>query len=319
MAKFDIKNIDIRSSKELVASAEKQHGFFETIEHQKIDVVEIPLSQIDSFPGHPFKVVNDKAMQELVQSIRDNGLIMSAIVRKKEDGRYELISGHRRKMACVLAGLEKMAVTVKELDKDAATITMVDSNMQRESILPSEKAFAYKMKLEAMKHQGERTDLTSVQVGQKLESIVSRDKIAENSADSSVQIFRYIRLTYLVPSLLELIDQKRIAFGPAVEISYLTNAEQLAVLSAFESEEATPSLSQAQRLKKLSQEGKLDEDKTFEILTEEKANQKEQIKFKVDSLKKYFPKDYLPKQMEDVMIKLLSDWQRKREQNRDAR
>lgn len=316
MAKFDIKNIDIRSSEELVVSAEKQHGFFETIEHQKIDVVEIPLSQIDSFPGHPFKVVNDEAMQELVQSIRDNGLIMPAIVRKKKDGRYELISGHRRKMACELAGLEKMAVTVKELDKNAATITMVDSNMQRESILPSEKAFAYKMKLDALKHQGERTDLTSSQLETKLRS---DEIIADTSSDSRMQIQRYIRLTHLVPSLLELVDQKRIAFGPAVEISYLTNAEQLAVLSAFESEETTPSLSQAQRLKKLSQEGKLDEDKTFEILTEEKANQKEQIKFKVDSLKKYFPKDYSPKQMEDVMIKLLSDWQRKREQNRDAR
>ena len=316
MAKFDIKNIDIRSSEELVASAEKQHGFFETIEHQKIDVVEIPLSQIDSFPGHPFKVVNDEAMQELVQSIRDNGLIMPAIVRKKKDGRYELISGHRRKMACELAGLEKMAVTVKELDKNAATITMVDSNMQRESILPSEKAFAYKMKLEALNKQGKRTDLTFSQVGKKLNSY---EDVAENSPDSRNQIHRYIRLTHLVPSLLKLVDQKRIAFGPAVEISYLTNAEQLAVLSAFESEETTPSLSQAQRLKKLSQEGALDEDKTFEILTEEKANQKEQIKFKVDLLKKYFPKDYSPKQMEEVMIKLLSDWQRKREQNRDAR
>lgn len=209
-----------------------------------------------------------------------------------------------------------MAVTVKELDKNAATITMVDSNMQRESILPSEKAFAYKMKLDALKHQGERTDLTSSQLETKLRS---DEIIADTSSDSRTQIQRYIRLTHLVPSLLELVDQKRIAFGPAVEISYLTNAEQLAVLSAFESEETTPSLLQAQRLKKLSQEGKLDEDKTFEILTEEKANQKEQIKFKVDSLKKYFPKDYSPKQMEDVMIKLLSDWQRKREQNRDAR
>ncbi len=282
----------------------------------KPDIMEVPLSEIDSFPAHPFKVVNDEAMQELVQSVKDNGLIMPAIVREKDDGRFELISGHRRKMACELAGLEKMAVTVKELDKDAATITMVDSNMQRESILPSERAFAYKMKLEAMGRQGQRTDLTSCQLGTKLRSDT---EMAEASDDSARQIQRYIRLTYLVPSMLELVDQKRIAFSPAVELSYLTNTEQLAVLSAFESEEATPSLSQAQRMKLLSKQERLTGDEIFKILLEDKPNQKEKVSFKTENLRSFFPKDYTAKQMEDAILKVLQDWKRTKDRNRDAR
>ncbi len=281
----------------------------------KPDIIEVSLSKIDSFPNHPFKVVNDEAMAELVESIKDNGLIIPAIVRKKDDARYELVSGHRHKMACELAGLTSMSVTVRELDKETATITMVDSNMQRESILPSEKAFAYKMKLEAIKRQPGRPKNNSAQVGQNF----SIEIIAEKSNESKTQVQRYIRLAELLPKLLDMVDNKQIAFGPAVELSYLTEKEQADLLYTIESEDATPSLSQAQRLKKLSQEGQLDTDKIFTIMTEEKANQKEQIRLKKDTLEKFFPKSYTAQQMEEVILKLLSDWQRKRNQNKDAR
>lgn len=300
MAKFDI---NIKSSEEIAESGNKPHGFFDTIAHQKLDSVEIPLSQIDSFPGHPFKVINDDSMQELVHSIKENGLIMPAIVRKKDDGRYELISGHRRKMACELAGLVKMAVAIKELDKDAAIITMVDSNMQRESILPSEKAFAYKMKLEALKHQGK----TSAQLGQKF----SVEIVADQANESRMQVQRYIRLTNLIPELLQMVDENKIAFSPAVELSYLAEQEQYDLLQTIESEDCTPSLSQAQRIKQLSQQGSLTVDKIFEIMTEEKANQKEKVSFKVDDLRSYFPDYYTAKQMQEKIMQLLSVWKEK--------
>ncbi|OJU17692.1 MAG: chromosome partitioning protein ParB [Clostridiales bacterium 43-6] len=271
--------------------------------HQKLDAIEIPLSQIDSFPEHPFKVINDDSMQELVHSIKENGLIMPAIVRKKDDGRYELISGHRRKMACELAGLIKMEVAIKELDKDAAIITMVDSNMQRESILPSEKAFAYKMKLEALKHQGK----TSAQLGQKF----SVEIVADQANESRMQVQRYIRLTNLIPELLQMVDENKIAFSPAVELSYLAEQEQYDLLQTIESEDCTPSLSQAQRMKQLSQQGSLSVDKIFEIMTEEKANQKEKVSFKIDDLRLYFPDYYTAKQMQEKIMQLLSVWKEK--------
>ena len=281
----------------------------------KSDIIEVSLSEIDSFQNHPFKVINDEAMAELAQSIKDNGLITPAIVRKKDDGRYELISGHRRKMACELAGLSTMSVTVRELDKDASIVTMVDSNMQRENILPSEKAFSYKMKLEAIKRQPGRPKNNSRQVVGNYESA---DLIGSNN-ESGRQVQRYIRLTELIPPLLEMVDNKKIAFGPACEISYLNKKEQKDLLFIIESEEATPSLSQAQRLKDLSQEGMLDKDKLFAIMKEGKANQQEQIRFKKDTIEKFFPESYTSQQIEETILTLLEQWQRNRERNREAR
>lgn len=280
----------------------------------KTDSMEVPLTQIDSFPDHPFKVLNDDAMTELVQSIKERGLITPAIVRKKDDGRYELISGHRRKMACELAGLNSMAVIVKDLDKETATITMVDSNMQRESILPSEKAYAYKMRLEAMNRQGERSDLTSRPLGEKLLSVDQLGKVAN---ESSRQIHRYIRLTELLPELLQMVDDRTFGFQPAVEISYLKKEEQNALLETIGSEERTPSLSQAQRMKQLSADGRLNIDVIFSIMTEEKPNQKEKLTLKDERFNKYFPNSYTIQQKEDLLARLLENWwQRQRGQDR---
>ena len=272
--------------------------------------IEVPLSEIDSFPNHPFKVVNDEAMLELVKSIYENGLITPAIVRKKEDGRYELISGHRRKMACELAGLPSMAVIVRDLDKEAATITMVDSNMQREQILPSEKAFAYKMKLDALNTQGKRTDLTSAPTVQKL----SRDIIAQQNGISGMQVSRFIRLTELISGLLQMVDDKTFGFQPAVEISYLKEQEQSNLLETIESEERTPSLSQAQRMKQLSVDGRLTMDVIFTIMTEEKPNEKQKLTLKDERFDKYFPKSYTIKQKEDLLARLLENWWQKQKQ-----
>lgn len=273
--------------------------------------IEVPLSEIDSFPNHPFKVVNDEAMLELVKSIQENGLITPAIVRKKEDGRYELISGHRRKMACELAGLPSMAVIVRDLDKEAATITMVDSNMQREQILPSEKAFAYKMKLEAMKSQGKRTDLTFGPLDQKLNSL---EKISKENGESIKQVQRYVRLTELNPNLLQMVDDKIFGFQPAVEISYLKEQEQSNLLETIESEERTPSLSQAQRMKQLSADGRLSMDVIFTIMTEEKPNEKQKLTLKDERFDKYFPKSYTIKQKEELLARLLENWWLKQKQ-----
>jgi ParB family chromosome partitioning protein len=283
------------------------------------DSVKIPLTEIDNFPDHPFKVVNDEAMQELVKSIRENGMIMPAIVRKKEDGRYELISGHRRKMACELAGISSMAVIERNLDKETATITMVDSNMQRESILPSEKAFAYKMRLEAMNRQGERTDLTCVPSEHKLENQKSREILAVKMGESSAQIRRYIRLTELIPELLEMVDNKTFGFQPAVEISNLTKEQQRFLLETIESEERTPSLSQAQRMKQLNADGRLNLDVIFAIMTEVKPNQKEKVSFKTENFRRYFPKEYTTEQMEDTIMHLLEEWQSQKNIDMDAR
>ena len=263
---------------------------------------DIPLELIDDFPDHPFKVRDDEDMIQLVESIKERGVITPATVRQKEDGRYELISGHRRKRACELAGFEALRCEVVDLDRDAATVLMVESNYQRSQILPSEKAFAYKMRLEAMNRQGQRTDLTSPQVATKLRT---DDEIAKQAGISGDTVRRYIRLTTLVLPLLQMVDDGRIAFSPAVELSYLTRDEQAELWDLIGREDATPSLSQALRMKQLSREAKLTPEVLYAILTEEKPNQKEQVRIKTESLRKYFPRNYSAQQMEREIIKLL--------------
>ena len=281
-------------------------------EDQQERVQEIPLSELHPFKGHPFKVLDDEAMQKTVESIAQFGVMTPAIARPRPEGGYELIAGHRRHHASELAGKETMPVIVRDMDDDAATILMVDSNLQRETLLPSERAFAYKMKLEAIKHQGQRTDLTSSQVGMKLQAM---DIVGQEAGDSRNQVHRYIRLTELIPELLDMVDEKKIAFNPAVEISYLKPNEQQDFLEAMDYAQSTPSLSQAQRLKKLSQEGKCSLDAMCAIMSEEKKGELDRVTIKHDVLRKYFPKSYTPKQMEDTIIKLLEQWQRKREKS----
>ena len=284
-------------------------------EAQQERVQEIPLSELHPFKGHPFKVLDDDAMQKTVESITQFGVMTPAIARPRPEGGYELIAGHRRHHASELAGKETMPVIVREMDDDAATILMVDSNLQRETILPSERAFAYKMKLEAMNHQGERVDLTCSQLGKKSAGKKSSELLAEQVGQSKNQIFRYIRLTELIPELLDMVDEKKIAFNPAVELSYLKKEEQKDFLEAMDYAQATPSLSQAQRLKKFSQEGKCSLDAMCAIMSEEKKSELDKVTIKNDVLRKYFPKSYTPKQMEDTIIKLLEQWQKKREKS----
>lgn len=284
-------------------------------EAQQERVQEIPLSELHPFKGHPFKVLDDDAMQKTVESIAQFGVMTPAIARPRPEGGYELIAGHRRHHASELAGKETMPVIVREMDDDAATILMVDSNLQRETILPSERAFAYKMKLEAMNHQGERVDLTCSQLGKKSAGKKSSELLAEQVGQSKNQIFRYIRLTELIPELLDMVDEKKIAFNPAVDLSYLKKEEQKDFLEAMDYAQATPSLSQAQRLKKFSQEGKCSLDAMCAIMSEEKKSELDKVTIKNDVLRKYFPKSYTPKQMEDTIIKLLEQWQKKREKS----
>ena len=274
---------------------------------------DIPLSQIDEFPDHPFKVLMDEDMQQLVESIKRNGIMTPATVRLKEDGRYELVSGHRRKKACELAGLETLKCEVKELTRDEAIIVMVESNLQRSTILPSEKAFAYKMRLEAMKRQGERTDLTSAPMVQKL---TSREKIAEKSGDSHEQVRRFIRLTELVPEILQMVDEMRIAFRPAVEISYLTEEQQYTLLEAMSYNDATPSLAQAIKMKKFMQDGKLTDEVIQSIMEEEKPNQREKPAFRDERITKLIPKS-VPKGKEaDFVVKALEFYNRHLQRNK---
>jgi len=284
------------------------------------EVVNIALAELYPFPEQPFAVRDDESMQETAASIKEYGVLTPAIARPREGGGYEIISGHRRKRACELAGLDQMPVIVKDMDADTAVIMMVDSNLQRENILPSEKAKAYKMKLEAIKRQGARTDLTSRQVVGKLES---SDIVGEITGESGRQIQRYIRLTELEPELQQMVDDKKIGFTPAVELSYLQPEEQKELLNAIDSEQATPSLSQAQRMKKMSQAGELSGDKILEIMQEEKKpeqNRKEEVtpdkasvSFSAEKLRKYFPRSYTPLQMENTIIRLLEAWQKKRQ------
>ena len=274
-------------------------------EAQREKVQEIPLEELHPFAHHPFKVLDDDRMKDTADSIREYGVLVPAIARPHPDGGYELIAGHRRKRGCELAGLKTMPVIVRELDDDASIIIMVDSNIQRENILPSERAFAYQMKLEALKHQGLRSDLTSCQVGTKLRA---DEKLAQSSNESARTVQRFIRLTNLIPALLDMVDSKKIAFNPAVELSYLTAEEQGKLVDTMESEQATPSLSQAQRLKKFSQEGKLTEESMLAIMSEEKKPEIGRVTLGTDTLRKYFPTNWTPKQMEDQILKLLNNW-----------
>jgi ParB family chromosome partitioning protein len=281
---------------------------------------DIPIAEIDEFPDHPFKVLMDEDMEQLVDSIKRSGVMTPATVRLKEDGRYELISGHRRKKACELAGLETLKCEVKELTRDEAIIVMVESNLQRSTILPSEKAFAYKMRLEAMNRQGQRTDLTCSPVGNKLQGVKSSDELAEKVGESKNQIFRYIRLTELVPEILQMVDERRIAFRPAVEISYLTEGQQYTLLEAMEYNDATPSLAQAIKMKKFMQDGKLTGEVISSIMEEEKPNQKEKPAFKDERITKLIPRSIPRGQETDFVVKALEFYnrhlQRQRSQER---
>ena len=282
---------------------------------QEDKITLLPLSELHDFPNHPFKVRDDEAMQETAESIRQYGVLVPAIVRPREDGGYEIIAGHRRRHGSELAGLSAMPCIVRQMDDDTATILMVDSNIQRENILPSERAQAYKMKLEAIKRQGTRHDLTSDQLGQKLSGKTSREVIAENSNDSPTQIQRYIRLTELTPELQQMVDEKKIGMTPAVEISYLKPEEQQMLLTAIDSEQATPSLSQAQRMKKLSRDGKLNDDTMLDIMMEQKKPEGYNVVLSADKLRKYFPRSYTPQKMEETILKLLDAGLRKRQRD----
>ena len=302
--KSSARNIELKSVDDLFATEEIRE------DAQREKVQNIPLGELRPFRNHPFKVKDDAAMQDTVESVREYGVLVPAIARPDPDGGYELIAGHRRHHASELAGKETMPVIIRDLDDDAATIIMVDSNLQREELLPSERAFAYKMKLEAIRHQGKRQELTSSQVGMKLQAL---DIVGQQAGDSRNQVHRFIRLTELIPELLDMVDERKIAFNPAVELSYLKKEEQTLLLEAMDSEQATPSLSQAQRLKKFSQQKMLSLDVMRAVMSEEKKNDLDRVTLKNETLRKYFPKSYTPKQMEDTIIKLLEGWYKKRQ------
>ena len=278
-------------------------------------VQEIPLSELHPFKNHPFRVVDDEAMQRTVESVAQFGVLAPALARPRSEGGYELVAGHRRMRASELAGLETMPVIIRQMDDDTATIAMVDSNLQRETLLPSERAFAYKMKMEAMKHQGERTDLTSGQLGRKSDGKESRELIAEQTGESARQVQRFINLTNLIPELLDMVDRKEIAFNPAVELSFLKKEEQKGFLEAMDYGQSTPSLSQAQRIKKLRQAGMCTQEAMNTIMNEEKKSELDTVTLKNDVLRKYFPRSYTPKQMQDTIIRLLEQWQKKRQRD----
>lgn len=313
MAKSSARDsIKLTSVDELFSTEESR------TDSQREKVLEIPLSEISDFPNHPFKVKADEAMLEMADSVKQYGVLVPALVRPKPDGGYEMVAGHRRKKASELAGKETMPCIVRELDDDEATIIMVDSNLQRESILPSEKAFAYKMKLEAMKRQAGRSSKeNSTQVGQDLRGKYSVEILGEQVGESRNQIQRYIRLTELIPPILEMVDEKRIAFNPAVEISYLAEKEQQDLYNTIQSEDCTPSLAQAQRMKKLSQDGKLSTDVIYSILTEEKPNQKEKFHIQRERIDRFFPKNFTEKQKEDLIVQLLESWYKKRQKEQE--
>ena len=307
--KSSAKKIELASVDDLFSTEEgRQDAKLEKIQ-------EIPLTELHPFKNHPFKVKDDEAMMETADSIKQYGVLVPAIARPDPEGGYELVAGHRRHRASELAEKETMPVIVRDLDDDAATIIMVDSNLQRESLLPSERAFAYKMKLEAVKHQGARTDLTSRQLGEK--SQTSIQKVADQAGESQRQVQRYIRLTELIPELMDMVDEKKIALNPAYELSFLKKEEQVDLLDAMDSEQATPSLSQAQRLKKYSQEGHLTLDMMRVIMGEEKKSDLDRVTFTSDTLRKYFPKSYTPARMQETIIKLLEQWQRKRQRDQE--
>jgi len=281
-------------------------------------VQQIPIGELFPFKNHPFKVLDDESMQRTVESVEQYGVLSPLIARPRPDGDgYEIISGHRRQHAAQLAGLETLPVIVRNMDDDAAVLLMVDSNLQRENILPSERAFAYKMKLEALKNQGARSDLTCGQFGHKLIGAKARDIVADESGDNARNVQRFIRLTSLIPELLDMVDEKKIAFNPAVELSYLDESQQRDFLEAMNDTQNAPSLSQAQRLKKLAQEGHFSYDVAFAVMGEEKKDELDKVVIKNDTLRKYFPRSYTPKQMEDTIIKLLEQWQRKQQRQNE--
>ena len=307
--KSSARNVKLASVDDLFTTEENRQEIQAEAKREKVQM--LPLAELHPFRNHPFKVKDDEAMANTIDSVRQYGILVPAIARPLESGGYELVSGHRRRHASELAGLTEMPVIVRDLDDDAATIIMVDSNLQRETLLPSERAFAYKMKLEAIKHQGLRSDLTSGQLGQKFRC--SAELVANQAGDSYKQVQRFIRLTALIPDLLNLVDEKKVAFNPAVELSYLKTEEQVLLLDAMESEQTTPSLSHAQRLKKFSQEGKLSVDVMRAIMSEEKKPEMDKVIFTSAKLRQYFPKSYTPQQMETTILRLLEQWQRKRQ------
>ena len=300
-------NVSLKGADDIFSTEESRQ------EQQREQVQQIPIGELFPFKNHPFKVLDDESMQRTVESVEQYGVLSPLIARPRPEGGYEIISGHRRQHAAQLAGLETLPVIVRNMDDDAAVLLMVDSNLQRENILPSERAFAYKMKLEALKNQGARSDLTSVQVAPKL----STEKIGEEVGMSKDNVKRYIRLTNLVPELLDMVDEKKIAFNPAVELSYLDEAQQRDFLEAMNDTQNAPSLSQAQRLKKLAQDGHFSYDVAFAVMGEEKKDELDKVVIKNDTLRKYFPRSYTPKQMEDTIIKLLEQWQRKQQRQNE--
>ena len=305
---IDSGNLALKGLDDLFSTEENRQ------EEQREQVQQIPIDALHPFTNHPFKVLDDEAMTRTVESVEQYGVLSPLIARPRPEGGYEIISGHRRQHAAQLAGLDALPVIVRQMSDDAAVILMVDSNLQREHILPSERAFAYKMKLEALKNQGARSDLTSDQVGQKLWSV---EQVASDAGESKTQIQRFIRLTNLVPELLDMVDEKKIAFNPAVELSYLDTNQQRDFLEAMQDTQNAPSLSQAQRLKKLAQEGHFSYDVAFAVMGEEKKDELDKVVIKNDTLRKYFPRSYTPKQMEDTIIKLLDQWQRKQQRQNE--
>ena len=306
---IDNGNLALKGLDDLFSTEEKRQ------EEQREQVQQIPIDALHPFTNHPFKVLDDEAMTRTVESIAQYGVLAPLIARPRPDGDgYEIISGHRRQYAAKLAGLETLPVIVRQMSDDAAVILMVDSNLQREHILPSERAFAYKMKLEALKNQGARSDLTSDQVGQKLWSV---EQVASDAGESKTQIQRFIRLTNLVPELLDMVDEKKIAFNPAVELSYLDESQQRDFLEAMEDTQNAPSLSQAQQLKKMAQQGEFSYEKAFDVMGQEKKSEKDTVTIKNETLRKYFPRSYTPKQMEEKIIQLLDAWQKKQQRRNE--
>mgnify|MGYP001016756191 CR=1 FL=1 len=309
---IDSGNLALKGLDDLFSTEENRQ------EEQREQVQQIPIDALHPFTNHPFKVLDDEAMTRTVESIAQYGVLAPLIARPRPDGDgYEIISGHRRQYAAKLAGLETLPVIVRQMSDDAAVILMVDSNLQREHILPSERAFAYKMKLEALKNQGARSDLTCGQFGHKLIGAKARDIVADESGDNARNVQRFIRLTSLIPELLDMVDEKKIAFNPAVELSYLDESQQRDFLEAMNDTQNAPSLSQAQRLKKLAQEGHFSYDVAFAVMGEEKKGELDKVVIKNDTLRKYFPRSYTPKQMEDTIIKLLDQWQRKQQRQNE--
>jgi ParB family chromosome partitioning protein len=304
-------NVSLKGADDIFSTEESRQ------EQQREQVQQIPIGELFPFKNHPFKVLDDESMQRTVESVEQYGVLSPLIARPRPEGGYEIISGHRRQHAAQLAGLDALPVIVRQMDDDAAVLLMVDSNLQRENILPSERAFAYKMKLEALKNQGARSDLTCGQFGHKLIGAKARDIVADESGDNARNVQRFIRLTSLIPELLDMVDEKKIAFNPAVELSYLDEAQQRDFLEAMNDTQNAPSLSQAQRLKKLAQEGHFSYDVAFAVMGEEKKDELDKVIIKNDTLRKYFPRSYTPKQMEDTIIKLLEQWQRKQQRQNE--